>query len=66
LVGGTCLTKALAARALAPASFAPLTVAVRTDVDARCVPEFHAWTDVSGTIVPPTSVEQYTPLAVWV
>jgi Transglutaminase-like superfamily len=71
-VGGTCLTQAIAARALLAGSIgtraglmAALVIGARRGSGRGRVPEFHAWTEIDGVTVPRGTVpEAYVPLVV--
>lgn len=64
-VGGTCLTQALAARALGASASraARLVIGVRPGEGA---PEFHAWTEISGVSLPATPGRtSFAQMIVW-
>jgi hypothetical protein len=72
-VKGTCLTQAIAARALLadsavlPKGSAPaFVIGVRRRGGRRCAPEFHAWTEIEGATIPRGTIrEAYVPVLVW-
>jgi hypothetical protein len=70
-IGGTCLTQALAARALGASSSreARLVIGVRrgpSAVKGPVAPEFHAWTEIAGVVLPATpDMASFTPVTRW-
>ena len=64
-IGGTCLTQALAARALGASTSSParLVIGVRR---TGGVPEFHAWAEIADAVFPATSDRaSFAPVKVW-
>jgi hypothetical protein len=70
---GTCLTQAIAARALLagsavlPRGATPaLVIGVRRGSERGDAPEFHAWTEIGGATIPRGTIrEAYVPLLIW-
>ena len=64
-VGGTCLTQAIAARAMGARGSASsrLVIGMRPGAAA---PEFHAWTEIADVTLPTTlDAETFTRMRVW-